>query len=157
MGTAARSRQRRLESDDGHGHVASPSAPSAEGRLWDWTILSAGELHALRAELRARLYLAASHQPPEPVDERPILTVDELVSHSLRNGEGPVRVRVTEKVGGWLIDVSEPATGDDPRAAVDDGSALPDLGLELVAQMTAGRGWTVAEHRTHMWAHITAV
>jgi hypothetical protein len=39
---------------------------------------------------------------------------------------------------------------------VDQDSVLPDLGLQLVAQMTSGRGWTVAEDRTHMWAHVTA-
>ena len=119
--------------------------------------MSAGELHALRAEVRARLYLAPGHQPLEPVDERLILAVDELVSHGLRHGDGPVRVRMTETATGWLIEVSEPATGDDPAAVVDDDSVLPDLGLQLVARMTTGRGWTVADDRTHMWAHVTAV
>jgi hypothetical protein len=129
--------------------------PSSEGRLWDWTILSAGELHALRAEVRARLYLAPGHLPLEPVDERLILAVDELVSHGLRHGDGPVRVRMTETAAGWLIEVSEPVAGEDSQAVVDQDSVLPDLGLQLVVQMTSGRGWTVAEDRTHMWAHVT--
>lgn len=130
--------------------------PSAEGRLWDWTILSAGELHALRAEVRARLYLAPGHRPLEPVDERLILAVDELVSHGLRHGDGPVRVGMTETVAGWLIEVSEPAAGEDPHGVAAHDSAMPDLGLQVVARMSTGRGWTVAEDGTHMWAHVTA-
>ena len=119
--------------------------------------MSAGELHALRAEVRARLYLAPGHRPLEPVDERLILAVDELVSHGLRHGDGPVRVGITETAAGWLIEVNEPAAGEDPRAVAADDSAMPDLGLQLVARMSTGRGWTVAEDGTHMWAHVTAV
>jgi hypothetical protein len=131
--------------------------PSAEGRPWDWTILSAGELHALRAEVRARLYLAPGHRSLEPVDERLILAVDELVTHGLRNGDGPVRVGITQTPAGWLIEVSEPPTGEEHQDVVDQDSAPPDLGLQLVARMTTGRGWTVAEDRTDIWAHVTAV
>jgi hypothetical protein len=62
---------------------------------------------------------------------------------------------MTVTAAGWLIEVSEPVAGEDSQAVVDQDSVLPDLGLQLVAQMTSGRGWTVAEDRTHMWAHVT--
>jgi anti-sigma regulatory factor (Ser/Thr protein kinase) len=129
------------------------------GTGWQWHITTLRQLSRLRADLRARLREAGCDDAADgddPVSERILLAVEELASNALRHGADPVQVRVLATAEGWLIDVSDGATEQGPQPAVGRDPALGGMGLHLVAELTAGRGWAVTAGRKHVWASLPA-
>jgi anti-sigma regulatory factor (Ser/Thr protein kinase) len=124
--------------------------PAAHGVVWKWQLTSVDQLRGLRTELRRRL--RATPDDDEEVDEEILLAVDELASNGLRHGLGPVSARVIGTTRGWLVDISDRATGRGPEPATDRDPALGGMGLHIVARMSTLCGWTVAEGRKHVWA-----
>jgi hypothetical protein len=59
-----------------------------------------------------------------------------------------------ETTRGWLIDISDRATGRAPQPTTDRDPALGGMGLQIVATLSALRGWTVAAGRKHVWAYL---
>jgi two-component sensor histidine kinase len=86
--------------------------------------------------------------------ERLLLAFEELTSNALRHGTSPVRVTVTATTTGWLIDVTDTAHDQAPLPAVDRDPSHGGLGLYLVAQLSAGHGWTVERNHKHVWACV---
>jgi hypothetical protein len=126
--------------------------PDAEGEVWNWQLNSLAQLRAVRAELRRRL--GSAGETDDEAGEEILLAVDELASNGLRHGTAPVRARIVETTRGWLIDISDRATGCAPEPATDRDPALGGMGLHIVATLTALRGWTVAADRKHVWAYL---
>jgi hypothetical protein len=121
-----------------------------EGVVWKWQLSSVAQLRALRAELRRRL--RSAHGDDDEVDEQILLAVDELASNGLRHGTAPVGARIVGTTRGWLIDITDRATGQAPEPATDRDPALGGMGLHIVARLSALHGWTVAAGRKHVWA-----
>jgi anti-sigma regulatory factor (Ser/Thr protein kinase) len=133
--------------------------PQALGTAWHWHITTLRQLSSLRADLRARLRSAGCDDAADdgfPVSERILLAVEELASNGLRHGADPVHVRVVITAVGWLIDISDGATEQGPQPAVGRDPALGGMGLHLIAELSAGRGWAVAAGRKHVWASLPA-
>jgi anti-sigma regulatory factor (Ser/Thr protein kinase) len=126
--------------------------PDAEGEVWNWQLNSLNQLRAVRAELRRRLRSAGGTD--EETGEQLLLAVDELASNGLRHGAAPVSARIVETTRGWLIDISDRATGRAPQPTTDRDPALGGMGLQIVATLSALRGWTVAAGRKHVWAYL---
>jgi hypothetical protein len=129
--------------------------PTTDGTGWEWRLSSLAELHQLRVEMRRQLRAAGCDEAADdPVCDRLLLAVDELSSNGLRHGTGPVGARVVAVAGGWLIDVTDCDTGHGPEPAVDRDPAFGGMGLNLVADLTTSRGWTVTDGRKHVWARL---
>jgi anti-sigma regulatory factor (Ser/Thr protein kinase) len=124
--------------------------PTVEGVAWKWQLTSVDQLRSLRTELRRRLRSAPDDD--EEVDEEILLAVDELASNGLRHGIGPVSARIVGTTRGWLIDISDRATGRCPEPDADRDPALGGMGLHIVARLSALRGWTVSGGSKHVWA-----
>jgi anti-sigma regulatory factor (Ser/Thr protein kinase) len=133
--------------------------PQVRGTGWQWQITTPRQLSSLRIDLRARLRSAGCDDAvddDDPVSERILLAVEELASNGLRHGADLVQVRVMATAEGWLIDVSDGATEQGPQPAVGRDPALGGMGLYLIAELTAGRGWDVTAGRKHVWASLPA-
>jgi anti-sigma regulatory factor (Ser/Thr protein kinase) len=131
--------------------------PPTWGTAWQWRIATLRQLSSLRTLLRALLRSAgcdATTDDGDPVSERILLAVDELASNALRHGADPVHARVVVTPAGWLIDISDGATDRGPHVAIGRDPALGGMGLHLVAELTAGRGWAVVAGRKHVWAFL---
>jgi anti-sigma regulatory factor (Ser/Thr protein kinase) len=123
-----------------------------EGVVWNWQLNSLAQLRAVRAELRRCLRSAA--RTGEEADEELLLAVEELATNGLRHGTAPVGARIVGTTRGWLIDISDWATGLAPEPDTDRDPALGGMGLHIVARLSALHGWTVAAGRKHVWAYL---
>jgi anti-sigma regulatory factor (Ser/Thr protein kinase) len=130
--------------------------PQVRGTAWQWQITTLRQLSHVRADLRTRLRSAGCDDATgdDPVGERILLAVDELASNGLRHGADPVRARLVATPAGWLIDISDGATDQVPDPAVGRDTAVGGLGLYLVAELTADRGWAAVAGRKHVWAFV---
>jgi anti-sigma regulatory factor (Ser/Thr protein kinase) len=130
--------------------------PQVKGTAWQWQIATLRQLSSLRAELRTLWRSAGCDDATsdDPVSDRILLAVDELASNGLRHGADPVLARLVATAEGWLIDISDGATGQAPEPAIGRDAALGGLGLHLVAELTASRGWAVVAGRKHVWAFL---
>ena len=130
--------------------------PRVRGTAWQWQITTLRQLSSLRADLRTILRSAGCDEPTsdDPASDRILLAVDELASNGLRHGAEPVQARLVATAEGWLIDVSDGATDQAPNPAIGRDAALGGLGLYLVAELTASRGWAVVAGRKHVWASL---
>lgn len=132
--------------------------PRTSGTAWQWQITSLRQLSGVRAELRARLRSAAraAGANGDEVADRVLLAVEELASNGLRHGVDPVEARVVATADGWLIVISDGAIEQGPQPAVGRDPALGGMGLYLVAELSAARGWAVTGGRKHVWACLPA-
>jgi hypothetical protein len=132
--------------------------PDSEGAVWQWQITSPAQLCALRLAVTRVLDAAAADRAvgaengDETIGERMLLAVDELAANGLRHGTVPVTARIVGDRQGWLVDVSDGDTRHGPEPAVGRDPALGGMGLHLVAALSTGRGWVVADGRKHVWA-----
>ncbi len=142
--------------------------PDSEGTAWQWQITSPAQLCALRLAVTRVLDMAAADRAvgaengdeagvgagvgDETIGERMLLAVDELAANGLRHGTVPVTARIVGDRQGWLVDVSDGDTRHGPEPAVGRDPALGGMGLHLVAALSTGRGWVVADGRKHVWA-----
>jgi anti-sigma regulatory factor (Ser/Thr protein kinase) len=132
--------------------------PGTDGTGKQWQVSSPAQLHHLRADLRAHLRsCACDRDEAEPVSERILMVVDELTSNGLRHGLPPVTTRVVATFDSWLIVITDLCTGQHPQLAVGRDRALGGMGLQLVADLTSARGWTLSDGDKHVWALIPAV
>ena len=131
--------------------------PGTDGPGKEWQVSSPAQLYGLRADLRAHLRsTACDHGAGEPVSERILMVVDELTSNGLRHGLPPVTARVVATLDSWLIVITDLCTGRHPQLAVGRDRALGGMGLQLVADLTSARGWTLAEADKQVWAVVPA-
>lgn len=128
--------------------------PAIDGHAATWDLTSVAELPGVRAALREIVAARAGDGDDVPSIDPLLLAFDELVSNGLRHGSGPVRARLVFCEDGWLIDVSDHATGRPPEPAVGRDPARGGLGLYLIARLTTAHGWTVDAGRKHVWARL---
>lgn len=127
--------------------------PGSGGTGREWQVSSPAQLHHLRADLRDHLRSCACDQDgAEPVSERILMIVDELASNGLRHGRPPVTAKVIPMLDSWLIVITDLCTERLPRLAVGRDRALGGMGLQLVADLTSARGWTLADGDKQVWA-----
>jgi anti-sigma regulatory factor (Ser/Thr protein kinase) len=123
--------------------------PASSGRAWEWQLASPAQLHHMRAELRTRLQDGVD----DPVAcDHVVMAVDELATNGLRHGLGPIGTRIVATAHGWLVDVTDGSTDAVPEPANGRDPALGGMGLNLVAELTTRRGWSVVDGRKHVWA-----
>jgi anti-sigma regulatory factor (Ser/Thr protein kinase) len=131
--------------------------PGTVGTGKQWQVSSPAQLYHLRADLRAHLRsCACDHDGAEPVSERILLVVDELTTNGLRHGLPPVTACIVATVDSWLIVITDLCTGQHPQLAVGRDRALGGMGLQLVADLSSARGWTLADGDKHVWALVPA-
>lgn len=135
----------------------SPPRPgSGVTRLGLWSPTRPADVTTARLQLSAALHDGARPVgATEGAVEALLLAFEELVSNGLRHGRGPVEVTVITAGHGWLLEVADAAADAAPTPAVGRDPALGGLGLYLVAQLSAARGWTVdAAGRKIVWARV---
>ncbi|TFV64805.1 ATP-binding protein [Geodermatophilus sp. DF01-2] len=121
--------------------------------MWHWELDSVAQLPRARAELRQLLRTSAPAEADDALEERVLLTFEELASNGLRHGGKPVQARVVAAENGLLIEVSDAVTERPPTPAVGRDPALGGLGLYLVAGLTAAHGWLATAGRKSVWAY----
>jgi anti-sigma regulatory factor (Ser/Thr protein kinase) len=127
----------------------------SDSATWDGRPCALADITQLRLQLRAGLADGARPRGADEDDvERLLLIFEELASNGLRHGRAPVRVVVTTSKTGWLIDVSDAATGSPPAPAVGRDAANGGLGLYLVDRLSDAHGWTMQDDRKHVWAQL---
>ena len=131
--------------------------PGTEGSGKQWQVSSPAQLHHLRSDLRAHLRSCDCDRDEEdPLSERILMVVDELTSNGLRHGFPPVTLRVVATIDSWLVVITDLCTGRYPQLAVGRDRALGGMGLQLVADLTSARGWTVTDGDKRVWALVPA-
>ena len=131
--------------------------PGTDGTGKEWQVSSLAQLHHLRADLRAHLRSRSRDDGnDQPLSERLLLVVDELTSNGLRHGLPPVTARVIATFEGWLVVITDLCVGRYPQLAVDRDRSLGGMGLQLVAELTSARGWTLTDGDKHVWALVPA-
>jgi anti-sigma regulatory factor (Ser/Thr protein kinase) len=129
--------------------------PGTEGATREWQVTSPAQLHHLRSDLRAHVReYAADNDCEGQVTERILMVVDELTSNGLRHGLPPVGARLVATVDSWLVVITDRCTGRHPEIALDRDRAQGGMGLQLVADLTSARGWTLADGDKLVWALV---
>jgi two-component sensor histidine kinase len=132
-----------------------PATVAGAPRIGRWAPAGLAELSAHRRQLAAALHDGA--RPPgadEDAVDRLLLAFQELTSNALRHGRGPVEVTVTATATRWLLEVSDGAADQPLVPAIGRDAAYGGLGLQLVAGLCGGHGWTIAGERKTVWALI---
>lgn len=126
--------------------------PPVQADVWKGELSSVAQLPPLRAVLRRLLAVAAPANADDTLEERLLLTFDELASNGLRHGGRPVRAWIRAAEDGFLIEVSDSRTEHPPEPAVGRDPAFGGLGLVLVARLASAHGWHMAAGRKYVWA-----
>jgi hypothetical protein len=139
-----------------------PQSPPPEG-TWadrtDWLISSIDEAVAVRGAARNLVGPESAADPTQPVfastRARVEVTMGELVVNGLRHGGQPVRASLSRGEDGWLLVVSDPATGRPPLVtSTPNGVATGGLGVRLVVAIATTAGWYTDGDEKHVWALI---
>jgi hypothetical protein len=151
---------------------SSPPAGTWRARA-EWTVSSPEEVFAVREAALAMLGETADRRAtPDPA--RPVFSdvgarlqaaMGELVANGLRHGGPPVRASLARGRTGWLLTVSDSATGKPPllrkmsisvaEGAGPDADALTGgFGIRMVVALATRTGWYVTDDVKHVWAQI---
>jgi two-component sensor histidine kinase len=132
--------------------------PHGFGELWCQQLSSLSELAKLRARLRRSLTGSATvvHPEREHWSERLVLITDELTSNALRHGGLPVATALSRRHDRWLVTVSDSSTKVPPAPAQGRDPGLGGFGLYLVADLSAGHGWSIERGQKSVWAVVDA-
>jgi two-component sensor histidine kinase len=133
--------------------------PRGFRELWCQEVHTLAELARLRARLRAELTGSQTvlHPEREHWAERLVLIADELTSNALRHGGGPAATALSRAGDKWLLAVSDSSPEVPPAPAEGRDPGLGGFGLYLVADLSAGHGWSSEQRGVKtVWAVIDA-
>lgn len=144
-----------LESDDG---LQSSDPPASFALVRTWTLDSARQLNAMRAEILREVTTegAVPQERLGSVAHHMVLVASELATNALEHGKPPTIVRLLRDGTTYLLDVADHDLNTTPYVA---GARIPGnggFGLQIARRLSLDVGWYTAEQTKHVWATFPA-